>query len=215
MTRRFVFPLLFTTALIAFGVAASALVTPVADWKIAGPFGGTATSVALDPQKPGTLLAGAMNSLLFRTQDAGENWELLDFPKRNLSEVTSVLVDPDDSKHYLAGVISADGGALFESRDNGKTWAVVKSIQDFGVRALAAAPSKHSRFVAGTGHGVMLSDDSGATWQRVSDPKNLEMQGITAVAIDTQNPDIFMRAHRICPGRRWMPARLGSRFTPA
>ena len=53
----------------------------------------------------------------------GANWELLAFPKRHLSELTSILVDPEDANHYFVGVISADGGGLYESHDAGKTWS--------------------------------------------------------------------------------------------
>ena len=132
-----------------------------------------------------------MNSLLYRSQDGGDTWQLLDFPKRNLSEVTCVLVDPSDSHHYMAGIISADGGGLFNSVDEGKTWTSVKGVDNFGVRSLVAAPSKPTRFISGTLRGVMLSDDSGQTWTRISDLQNAEMQGITAVAVDPENPDII------------------------
>jgi photosystem II stability/assembly factor-like uncharacterized protein len=215
MLKRFLLPLATGMALIAVCAAAWATNEPVSDWKIAGPFGGTARSIALDPQKPSVLLAGAMNSLLFRTQDAGASWDLLNFPKRNLSEVTSVLVDPADSKHYLAGIVSADGGGLYESRDEGTTWVTVSSVRDFGVRALAAAPSKASTFVAGTARGVMESDDSGATWSRISDPSNMEMQGITAIAIDPNNPQIIYAGTSHLPwktldgGKNWQSIHTG------
>ncbi len=176
-------------ALAAIAAAGWAIATPINDWTIAGPFGGTARSVALDPQKPEVVLAGGMNSLLFRSRDAGQNWDLLDFPKRNLAEVTSLLVDPADSNHYLAGMISAEDGGLFESHDEGRSWMPVKAISKFGVRALTSAASKPTEFVAGTLQGVWLSEDSGKTWKRISDSENLEMQGITAVAIDSKDPD--------------------------
>ncbi len=171
--------------------AASAADAPSSDWHIAGPFGGSAKSVGIDPSNPNIILAGAMNSLLYRSEDGGQTWQLLNFPKRNLSEVTCVLVDPSDNHHYMAGIISADGGALFDSPDEGKTWTAVPDVDGFGVRSIVAAPSKPTRFVSGTNHGVMLSDDSGKTWQRISDAHLEEMQGITAVAIDPQNPDII------------------------
>jgi photosystem II stability/assembly factor-like uncharacterized protein len=161
------------------------------DWHIAGPFGGSAKSLGLDPKNPKIVLAGAMNSLLYRSDDGGQSWQLLDFPKRNLSEVTCVLVDPSDSHHYMAGIISADGGGLFDSVDEGKTWTTVKGVENFGVRSLVAAPSKPTRFISGTLRGVMMSEDSGKTWTRISDPQNAEMQGITAVAVDPQNPDLI------------------------
>lgn len=168
-----------------------AATAPVIDWKIAGPFGGTATTLAIDPKTPSVVLAGGMSSLLFQSHDSGADWDLLNFPKRNLSEVTSILIDPGDSDHYLVGMIAAEGGGLFESHDAGKTWRPVKDLHDTGVRALAASASQPSRFIAGTLRGVMLSDDSGKTWARISDPQNLEMLGITAVAIDTKDPNVI------------------------
>src|SRR5947209_7050590 len=75
------------------------------DWKIAGPFGGTATTVTIDPKNGSVILAGGMDSLLFQSTDAGVSWRLLKFPKRELSEVASILVDPSDSEHYLVGTI--------------------------------------------------------------------------------------------------------------
>jgi photosystem II stability/assembly factor-like uncharacterized protein len=91
----------------------------------------------------------------------------------------------------MAGIISADGGGLFDSADEGRTWTTVKGVENFGVRSLVAAPSKPSRFISGTMHGVMMSEDSGKTWTRISPAGNAEMQGITAVAVDPQNPDII------------------------
>jgi photosystem II stability/assembly factor-like uncharacterized protein len=214
MTRRQIFPIILCTSIIAAFSIATAFDTPV-DWRIAGPFGGTATSLALDPQKPNFLLAGGMNSLLFRSEDAGESWSLLDFPKHNLTEVTSVLVDPSDSNHFLAGIISADGGAMYSSTDRGHNWKVVNDIKDFGVRSIVAAPSRPTRFIAGTLHGVWMSEDSGAHWERVSDPKNLEMGGITATAIDPKDPNIMYAGTSHLPwksidgGKTWKTIHTG------
>ncbi len=188
MIRLALSPLAFGAALPALAIAAMAISSPVNDWTISGPFGGTARSVAVDGQRPGVVLAGGMNSLVFRSRDGGDNWDLLDFPKRNLSEVTSLLVDPTDSNHYLAGMISAEDGGLFESHDEGRSWLPVKAISKFGVRALTSAPSDPTEILAGTLQGVWLSTNSGKDWKRISDPENLEMQGITVVAVDSKDP---------------------------
>lgn len=199
----------------AVGAAAWALSVPSSDWRIAGPFGGTAITITIDPHNPNTVLAGAMNSLLFESQDSGASWNLLNFPKQNLSEVMAILVDPADSQHYLAGTVAGADGGLFESKDQGKTWAAVKNFREVGVRALAFAPGNPSRFVAGTLRGVMLSDDSGKTWTRISDPQNLEMQGITAVATDPKDPDIIYAGTAHLPwkttdaGKTWGPIHDG------
>ena len=219
MSRKMIRPLLgaitFGAALFTMAIAAWSAPESGDDWTITGPFGGTARSVAVDPEKPEVVLAGGMNSLLFRSEDGGQNWAMLNFPKRNLSEVTSLLIDPADSTHYLAGMISAEDGGLFESHDTGKTWQSVKAISKFGVRALTASASNPSQFVAGTLQGVWLSEDSGKNWKRISDPENLEMQGITAVAIDTKNPDIIYAGTTHLPwksldrGKTWQSIHTG------
>jgi photosystem II stability/assembly factor-like uncharacterized protein len=215
MIRRVTRSFMYGIALLALSLAAWALSIPSNDWTIAGPFGGTARSIALDSQKPDVVLAGGMNALVFRSTDAGQNWAVLNFPKRRLSEVTSLLVDPADSNHYLAGMIAAEEGGLFESRDAGKTWNGVKGMNRFGVRALAGSASKPSEFVAGTMQGVWLSENSGETWKRISDAENLEMQGITAVAVDTKDPDIIYAGTTHLPwkttdrGKNWVSIHSG------
>lgn len=187
---------------------------PSGDWRIAGPFGGTATSLAVDPTNSKVLLAGAVDSLLFQSTDAGDSWNLLPFPKRNLSEVTTIVVDPSDGSHYLAGMVAADGGGMFESQDAGKSWTPVKEIH-FGVRAIAVAPSQPARFVAGTYRGVQLSDDSGKTWKRISEVENQEMAVVTAIAIDAKDPNIIYAGTSHLPwktldgGKTWTSIHTG------
>lgn len=148
-------------------------------------------TVAVDPGSPKTVLAGARNTLLYASQDFGGTWEPLNLPKRTLGEVTSIIIDPADSMHYLVGVLDAFGGGLFESHDTGKNWAMAPDIKDFGVKALAVSLSNPAEFVAGTLRGVMMSTDSGKSWTRISDPNNLEMQGITSLAIDPKDGNII------------------------
>ncbi len=201
MMNRFSFFLLSGISVCVLATAVISGSIPANDWTIAGPFGGTATTVAVDSKNPTTVLAGGMSSLLFRSNDSGGSWQLLDFPQRTLSEVTSILIDPGNSDHYLVGMIAADGAGLFDSSDRGQTWRPVNDVYGFGVRALTVAASNPSRFVAGTQRGVMLSDDSGKHWKRISDPQNLEMQGITAVAIDPNDPNVIYAGTTHLPWR--------------
>ncbi len=185
------------------------------DWKITGPFGGTATAVAIDPKNPKVLLAGARNSLLFQSEDAGASWSLLNLPRIRFGEVTSILIDPSDSEHYLLGMIGSEHAGLMESHDGGKSWTGVKDVQDVGVRALAIAPSDPNRFVAGTLRGVMMTTDGGKSWTRISDPESLEMQGITAVAFDPKDPNIIYAGTTHLPwktkdaGKNWESIHTG------
>lgn len=175
----------FASCYAAFGAS----IPHSADWHIAGPFGGSATAVAVDAKHPEIALAGARQSLLYKTDNSGSSWSMLAFPKRTFGEVGAILIDPLDSEHYLVGLVGTSDAGLFESSDAGITWKAVPSLAGFSIRALAASESDPSRFVAGTTQGVYLSTNSGRTWARISDPGNLEMLGITAVAIDPKNPD--------------------------
>jgi photosystem II stability/assembly factor-like uncharacterized protein len=161
------------------------------DWHIAGPFGGSATAVAIDSRHPEVLLAGARQSLLYKTENSGNSWSMLPFPKRTFGEVGAILIDPLDSDHYIVGLVGTSEAGLFESADAGATWKAIPSLAGFSVRALAASLSDPSRFIAGTTQGVYRSTDSGVTWVRISDPSNLEMLGITAVAVDPKNADVI------------------------
>src|SRR4051794_25932211 len=88
-------------ALVALGVPFE----PQPDWKISGPFGGTATTITVGLQSPKTLLAGALSTLLYRSDDFGRTWSRLNFPPRHLGEITATLMDPADPTHYFAGVL--------------------------------------------------------------------------------------------------------------
>lgn len=181
------------TSLILFSTvpAHGASIPRADDWQIAGPYGGSATAIAVDSRNPQILLAGARQSLLYKSDDYGNSWTLLPFPKRAFGQVDAILIDPQDSQHYLIALSGTSDAGLFVSTDSGHTWTASNTLRGFTVRALAASASEPGRFVAGTTQGVYLSSDAGNTWSRISDPMNLEMLGVTAVAIDPQNPQII------------------------
>ena len=111
--------------------------------------------------------------------------------------------------------IAADGGGLYESNDAGTQWAAVKGLERYGVRALTFAASQKTRFLAGTQNGVMMSDDAGKTWARISDPNNSEMAQVTAVAVDTKDPNIMYAGTSHLPwksmdgGKTWTSIHAG------
>src|SRR5208283_3352098 len=204
-------PALFVS--VSLGLAADAPSSEI--WQVAGPWGGTATAVAVDPKNPQVILAGARNSLLFQSQNAGETWRSLRFPKRQFGEVSTILIDPLDNQHYLVGMVGSDHGGLFESTDAGATWTLAPDLSGFGVRAIAASPSDPTRFAVASLHGVFLSTDSGKTWRKISDPDNLEMRATSAVAFDAKNPEIIYAGTSHLPwktpdgGKTWESIHVG------
>ena len=158
----------------------------IGGWKLAGPFGGSARSIAIDPQNGRTLIAGSRDSLLFRSDDAGASWRLLPFPRRNPGVFNSVLIDPKESQHYYAGLDAGDSqdSGVYESKDGGETWQALAGTRGSRIESLALSPVDSSTLAAGTSKGVFVSRDRGAAWRRISAPNDPEMQEITALAFD-------------------------------
>lgn len=158
-----------------------------------GPYGGTATSVAIDPSNPKTVLLGARNSIIFQSRDAGATWTRLPFPRHFLGTVQSLVVDPTQSQYYYAAV-AADGspnGGVWMSTDAGRTWKIAKDTVGTSAEALAISPRDPKVLVAGTHQGVWRTRDGGKAWERISAPWNHEMRVITSVAIDPANPEVI------------------------
>jgi photosystem II stability/assembly factor-like uncharacterized protein len=160
---------------------------PVAGgWKLAGPFGGSARSIAIDPQNHNTLLVGARDSLIFRSDDAAASWTVLPFPSGTPGVFNSIVIHPRDSGHFYAGLDAGDStdSGLYESMDGGEHWLALPGLRGQRIEALAMWPGDPRVLAAGTSKGVLLSNDGGENWRRVSEEGNPEMADITALAFD-------------------------------
>lgn len=104
------------------------------------------------------LLAGAFQSGLFRSTDAGHAfWN--DVQAASVGEITIV-----DSSTVYAGTWS--GGAL-KSNDGGASWTPINNgLVANDVYALAADPVAPDHLFAGTEMGLFVSNDGGANWSR-------------------------------------------------
>ncbi len=165
----------------------------IGGWKLAGPFGGSARAIAIDPENGRTLVAGSRDSLLFRSDDAGASWRLLPFPRGTPGVFNSVLIDPKESPHYYAGLDAGDSrdSGVYESKDGGQTWQALAGIRGFRIESLAMSPQDSGTLAAGTSKGVFVSMDRGATWRRISRENDPEMQDITALTFDPSNTSIL------------------------
>jgi photosystem II stability/assembly factor-like uncharacterized protein len=208
---------LFGLALALFPLAANPAAGSRGPWQQLGPFGGSATAIAVDPRDSNTVVAGARNSLIYKSSDAGATWTLLPFPRHFRGSVQALVIDPADSRRYLAGVHltgSPDAG-LYESRDAGETWTHLAALEGISVEALAFHPAEPRRIVAGTRRGVFLSTDGGGGWRRISPAEDPELQAITAVAFDPAAPETIYAGTTHLPwkttdgGRTWNSIRNG------
>ena len=204
-------------SLCLIGVSLLAGLPVLAGWHLAGPFGGSARAIAIDPANRNTLLAGARDSLLFRSDNAGESWRLLPFPPGTPGTFDALIIDPTSSGHFYAGLDAGDStdSGVYESRDGGEHWQPLAGIRGVRIESMALAPSNARVLAAGTSKGVYLSTDGGVSWQRISAENNLEMRDITALAFDPSNAPMIYAGTPHLPwktsdsGANWQPIATG------
>ena len=181
-----------------------------------GPLGGDVRALVADPVRPNVLYLGTADGYIYATQDTGEHWQ----PRGHVADgvITAMVVSADVSEVLFSSVWTpeknGEGGGVFLSRDNGKTWQST-GLTGHAVRALAQAPSDQSILVAGALDGVFRSNDSGKSWERITPPGDLELRNFDSLAIDPQNPKIIYAGTFHLPwktidgGKNWEPIRSG------
>ena len=117
-----------------------------------------------------------------------------------IGRVSAIAVDPADSRHVLCG---AGGGGVWESRDEGATWAPrTDALPTLAIGAIAFDPSAPQTVYAGSGEGnfyarlgagVYRSNDGGATWTALA-PGLLLGLGFYDLVVDPGNPATLLAA---------------------
>lgn len=152
---------------------------------------------AVDPTKSGRLYAAVAGEGLYRSDDAGQSFELV---SDDVGGAVMALAVTRDGR-ILAGDM---GQGLLASDDGGKSW---RSVAQAAVMGLAINPAEPKTIVAGSS-GILLSTDGGGSWRQVL---ALE-QGAGPIAWSKSNPDlayavgfdrIFYRTSD--RGRSWRP----------
>ncbi len=141
-----------------------------------------------------TLLLGTHHGL-FRSRDAGVNWERAK-PKGEVpgSDFMDLTMHPQQySRIYASG---HDLG-IIRSNDFGQTWQRSDvGIPNADVHALAVDPHKPQQLYAWVvEHGLYRSRDGGKSWHRAADaPPNPEVRALASVNISTGMGGIFIYA---------------------
>ena len=173
--------------------------------------------------RPGTLWCGTIPGGLFRSSDRGASWQLIDslwtMPDRlkwfgggaDDPGMHSICVDPRDSDHVIVGVSC---GGVWETRDNGLTWAVQSNglwaaymppelkfdgaIQD--PHRIAMCASDPDSMWIQHHNGVFKTRDGGATWSEI-DSAGPSTFGF-ATAVHPRDPDIAFFAPAVSDEHR-------------
>jgi len=158
-------------------------------------YSGRATSLAIDPANPGTLYLGTAGGGLWKSTDAGAQWQPLTDTQASLV-IGAVTVDPNNPQIVWAGTGEPDfsvdsyfGQGLLKSTDGGSNWQLIRTPFTSGdtaadFNAIAVQPGNSNVVLAGNTAGVYRSGDGGATWKPV-------ISGVNAtVLFDRVQPNV-------------------------
>ncbi len=160
-----------------------------AQWECVGPtnIGGRITALACDPKHPERLWAGAAGGGIWQSRDAGQTWQSC-WNDQDILNIGSIAIDPSNSDVIYCGTGEANlsldsypGVGLYKSRDAGRTWQLLASVErtgiprHLGVIAIDPFNSQHI-LLGGVGYaevsqandfgGMYVSFDGGVTWAR-------------------------------------------------
>lgn len=147
-------------------------------WTALGPgnLGGRVRAMIFHPTNPNVMFAATVMGGVWRTTNAGANWEPLTDLMPNLA-FTCLTFDPQNPNTLYAATGESSsligrikGGGIFKSTDGGNTWSHLSATntENFAyINKLVVSPNNSQRLYAATENGLFRSTDGGANWSRL------------------------------------------------
>ncbi len=184
--------------------AASTTNIPKLAFENLGPsnFAGRIRGFVIKPDDSYQLLAGSVSGGVFKSNNQGQSWEVLDdfLPSLAIGSMTS---DPDEPNRVFLGTgegyfnfDAARGAGIFVSENFGNTWnqlAATDNENFYFVNRLARIPDSDI-LVAATRKGIFRSLDLGNNWTETSQ-FTVVGRGFVDLKVDPSNPNHLLSVH--------------------
>jgi photosystem II stability/assembly factor-like uncharacterized protein len=177
-------------------------------FRFIGPHGNRAIAVVGEPGNPNVSYIGAASGGIWKTEDAGVNWESV-FDKTDDSSIGALAVAPSNPKQVWAGTgetflirpFHTVGNGVYKTSDAGMTWKNMGLEKTFRISRVIVHPTDtNTVYVASLGHthapqqerGIYKTSNGGKTWERVLFVN--ENTGASDLSMDSQDPNILYAA---------------------
>jgi photosystem II stability/assembly factor-like uncharacterized protein len=183
-------------------------------WENLGPgnIGGRTRSLVINPEDENIIYTAGVAGGVWKSDDAGENWSVLDDMLPNLA-VTTLVMDPNDPDTLYAGTgegffngDAVQGDGVFVTTDAGETWEPVSftagNVNFNFVNKLAFSPNDSNTLYAATREGIFRTQDAGDSWVLVHDGSDVAV-GCTDISVrnDLETDTIVAACGSFLPGR--------------
>ena len=153
-------------------------------------FGGDGGFVVVDPANPNVVYLQAQYANIWRSSDGGHNFHSLAPPGSGGGDtylfVSPLVIDPNNHTRLWVG------GSQMWRLTNGGSWSAASDLLNGQASAIAIAPGRSDRVVAGTNSGAIIrSDDATATTQSTKWSSTKPRDGfVSSIAFDPTNINI-------------------------
>jgi photosystem II stability/assembly factor-like uncharacterized protein len=194
--------------------------------------------IRIHPTNPDIVYVAAMGDIfgtnpergVYRTKDGGKTWQRVLF-KSDRASAFDLTMDPTNPNVLFASLDQFQrfpwdewsGGpdsGLYKTTDGGDTWTDITRnpglpkglVGKIGVAISPPRPSRVYAIIEAADGGVYRSDDSGATWQKLWDEREVRREAASYLYVipDTKDPDtVFVQHVQV-----WKSTDGGKTFTP-
>ncbi len=179
-----------------------------------GAMSGRITAIAVDPERPEVIYAGAASGGVWRSKSGGTNWEPIfdDAPTQSIGAIAVNSRNPDEiwvgtgegnprnSQNFGVGIFkSIDGGKKWVKMGLEKTRTIHRIVLHRDNPDVIFAASLGSASGPNEDRGVFKSSDGGRTWRKVLYVNDLT--GCADLVADPANPNKLYAA--MWEYRRW------------
>ncbi|MBI1226825.1 MAG: T9SS type A sorting domain-containing protein [Bacteroidetes bacterium] len=177
-----------------------------AEWTVQGPgnIGARVNTMAVNPQNENIIFAGFSSGGLWRTIDAGQNWEPV-FDTQTWPSIGVVTFDPTNPQTIYVGTGDPNisfypmlGDGIYKSTDGGDTWThigldaqrvITKIVVNPANPNIIFASSMGMPFIRDNERGLYRTTDGGANWQQVLFIS--DQAGVTDLVMDPFDPNVL------------------------
>lgn len=179
---------------------------------------GSVYAVATAPSDPNIIYALKNGFGLFKSTDAGANWQYL--PESEVDYTYSLAIHPANPDIVYSGYLPKpfqDWAMVRKTTDGGFSWRTVLSVpQSSGITSVAIDPGDPDTLYAGStgkeGGAVYKSTDGGASWARLNEQFIMAtVWGQPQLIVDPTNPSIAYAASWL--GGTWKTTDAGETWT--